>query len=79
MDHILHLVAFCHNEVMMGSYTQWLSIVEINYEVHGKELLAIVHSLEQWPNFLKGSPHQIIVFSDHKTSHNSKEVVTVLN
>ena len=40
--------------------------IEINYEIHDKELLAIMDSFEQWRNFLDGFPHQVIVFSDHK-------------
>ena len=39
---------------------------EINYEIHDKELLAIVDSFEHWRHFLEGSPHQIIVYNDHK-------------
>jgi hypothetical protein len=39
---------------------------EINYEIHDKELLAIVDSFEQWRHFLEGSPHQITVYNDHK-------------
>jgi hypothetical protein len=39
---------------------------EINYEIHDKELLAILDSFEQWRHFLEGSPHQIIVYNDHK-------------
>ena len=57
----------------MGSYNQLLSfhsrkfkVVEINYEIHDKELLAIIDSFEQWKHLLEGSPHQIIVYNDHK-------------
>ena len=39
---------------------------EINYEIHDKELLAIVDSFVQWRHFLEGSPYQVIIFSDHK-------------
>ena len=35
-------------------------------ERHDKELLAVVDSFEQWCHFLEGSPHQIIIYSDHK-------------
>ena len=52
-------------------------ISEINYEVHDKELLAIVDSFEQWEHFLEGSPHQIIVFSDHKSSPISKVLTCI--
>ena len=39
---------------------------EINYEIHDKELLALVNSFAQWTHFLEGSSHQIAVLSDHK-------------
>ena len=39
---------------------------EINYEIHDEELLEIIDSFEQWRHLLEGSPHQIIVYNDHK-------------
>ena len=57
MDGKLHPVAF---------HSRKFDVAEINYEVHDKELLAIVDSFEQWCHFLEGSPHQVIVYSDHK-------------
>ena len=43
-DGQLHLVAF---------HSRKFNVVEINYEVHDKELLAIVDSFEQWRSFMK--------------------------
>ena len=56
-DEKLHHVAF---------HSRKFDAAEINYEIHHKELLAIVDSFTQWRHFLKGSSHQVIVFSDHK-------------
>ena len=56
-DGKLHLVAF---------HSRKFDTVEINYEVHDKELLTIVDSFAKWWHFLKDSPHQIIVFYSHK-------------
>ena len=56
-DEKLHPVAF---------HSRKFEPAEINYEIHDKELLAIVDSFEQWRHFLEGSPHQIIVYNDHK-------------
>ena len=56
-DGKLHPVAF-HSRKFEGA--------EINYEIHDKELLAIVDSFEQWRHLLEGSEHQIIVYNDHK-------------
>ena len=39
---------------------------ELNYNVHDKELLAIVDAFEEWQAYLEGSRHPIIVYLDHK-------------
>ena len=39
---------------------------ELNYDVHDKELLAIVNAFEEWQAYLEESRHPIIVYSDHK-------------
>ena len=56
-DGKLHPVAF---------HSRKFEAAEINYEIHDKELLAIVESFVQWRHLLEGSPHQIIVYNDHK-------------
>ena len=56
-DEKLHPLAF---------HTCKFDASEINYEIHDKELLAIFDAFAQWRHFLEGSPHQVIVFSDHK-------------
>ena len=40
--------------------------LELNYDVHDKELLAIVDAFEEWQAYLEGSRHLIVVYSDHK-------------
>ena len=42
-----------------------LSPAEQNYDIHDKELLAIVASLETWRVYAEGAP-QLTVFTDHK-------------
>ena len=39
---------------------------ELNYDVHDKELLAIVDAFEEWRAYLERSRHLIVVYSDHK-------------
>ena len=39
---------------------------ELNYDVHNKELLAIVDVFEEWRAYLEGSRHPIMVYSNHK-------------
>ena len=43
-----------------------LSQVERNYEIHDKEMLAIVCALEEWRHFLEGTEHQFEIWTDHK-------------
>jgi hypothetical protein len=41
-------------------------VVEINYEIHDKELLAIIDAFEKWRHLLKRVQHIIIVYMDDK-------------
>jgi len=36
-------------------YSEDLSVVERNYEIHDKEMLAIIRALEDWRHFLEGA------------------------
>lgn len=51
---------------------------EINYEIHDKELLAIVEAFRQWRIYLEGHPEEITVISDHKnlTKFTTTKVLT---
>ena len=42
------------------------SPAERNYEIYNRELLAIIRALEEWRHYIQGSPHTMIIFSDHK-------------
>jgi len=39
---------------------------EIIYEIHDKELMAIVNTFKHWHQYCKGASHQIQVFSDYQ-------------
>jgi len=41
-------------------------LAEINYQIHDKELLAVVDACEHWRRYCKGAVHQIQVLSDHQ-------------
>jgi hypothetical protein len=43
-----------------------LSAVERNYEIHDKEMLAIIRAMEEWRHFLEGAEHPFEVWTDHK-------------
>ncbi|KAM0723342.1 hypothetical protein Q7P37_000327 [Cladosporium fusiforme] len=39
---------------------------ELNYEIHNKELLAIVEAFRHWRIYLEGHPEEITVITDYK-------------
>jgi hypothetical protein len=47
-------------------YSKTLSAAERNYDVYDLELLAIVNAMDHWRPYLAGSPHKIIIYSDHQ-------------
>jgi hypothetical protein len=47
-------------------YSKSLNTVERNYEIHDKEMLAVMRSLEEWRHFLKGARHKVKIWTDHK-------------
>ena len=47
-------------------HSRKFNATEINYEIHDKELLAIVDYFQEWRHLLEGATHQVIVYPDHK-------------
>jgi transposase InsO family protein len=43
-----------------------LNEVERNYEIHDKEMLAVIRALEEWRHFLEGAQHPFAIWTDHK-------------
>jgi len=56
-DNLWRLVAFISKS---------LSDIERNYEIHNKEILAIVRCLEAWRHFLEGTVVKFEIWTDHK-------------
>ena len=56
-DNEIHPVAF---------HFQTFSALELNYNVHDKELLAIFEAFKIWQYYLEGSASLIDVVTDHK-------------
>jgi len=56
-DRRFHPIAF---------HSRKFTTAEINYEIHGKELLAIINSFQEWRHFLKGAQHPVTIYTDHK-------------
>ena len=50
----------------VGFFSKTMTAPECNYEIHDKEMLAIVRSLQNWRSELVGLRSTIKVFSDHK-------------
>jgi len=53
----LHLVAF---------HSRKFTPAEINYEIHDKELLAIVDAFKHWRRYCEGAMYQVEVYSDYQ-------------
>jgi hypothetical protein len=47
-------------------FSKTLNEAQCNYNIADLELLAVVMSLDNWRSFLAGSPHKVIVYSDHQ-------------
>jgi len=47
-------------------YSKSLFSVKRNYEIHNKEILAIIHALEEWRHFLEEATHPVEIWTDHK-------------
>lgn len=54
----LHPVAF---------YSRKMDPAELNYEIHDKEMLAIVAAFKEWRHYLEGAQHTITVMTDHRS------------
>jgi hypothetical protein len=47
-------------------HSRKLQDAELNYDVHDKELLAIVDAFKKWRVYLEGAIHTVQVYTDHK-------------
>jgi hypothetical protein len=50
----------------IGYFSKTMNLVELNYQIHDKELLAIVKSLQQWRADLARTNTVVRVWTDHK-------------
>ena len=50
----------------VGFTSKGLDSAERNYAIHDKELLSIIHSLEEWRNILEGTKHMLEILNDHR-------------
>ena len=54
---VLHPVAF---------WSRKSTPAECNYDIHDREMLAIVSAFQHWRHYLEGAKHTITVYTDHK-------------
>jgi len=55
------------NEIYPVVFYSWMfSTLELNYDVHNKELLAIFKAFKIWQHYLEGSASPIDIVTDHK-------------
>ena len=47
-------------------YSRKMTGPELNYDIHDKELLAIVESFREWRVYLEGTKYPVQVYTDHK-------------
>jgi hypothetical protein len=47
-------------------YSKLLNAVEQNYDIHNKEMLAVMRALEEWCHFLEGAKQMTKIWMDHK-------------
>jgi hypothetical protein len=60
-SNVLHPLAY---------FSQKLRDTELNYNIHDKELLAIVEALDKWSMYCISTKHSIQILSDHKNLEN---------
>jgi RNase H-like domain found in reverse transcriptase len=56
-DGLSHLISY---------YSHALSSTKCGYNVHDRELLAIILGLKRWQHLLLGAKHLIKIYTDHK-------------
>ena len=54
-------------------FSSTLSKAERNYDIYTLKLYTIVQALRRWRPFLAGSPHEVIVHTDHANLQYWKE------
>ena len=49
------------------AFLSWkFSPAELNYQIHDKELMAIVVACQEWRQYIEGATYTITIYTDHK-------------
>jgi hypothetical protein len=43
-----------------------MTATALKYDIHDKDMLAIVFAINEWRRYLEGAEHPILVISDHE-------------
>ncbi|CEL62189.1 Retrotransposable element Tf2 155 kDa protein type 1 OS=Schizosaccharomyces pombe (strain 972 / ATCC 24843) GN=Tf2-1 PE=4 SV=1 [Rhizoctonia solani AG-1 IB] len=60
----------------IGFLSESFKGAEVNYDMHNKELLAIIRSFKHWRIFLEATPEPVTVFTNHRNLEYWKELRT---
>ena len=63
------IISICcaDEEIWPVTFCSWtLTVLELNYDTHNKELLAICEAFQSWHHYLEGSGNPMDVITDHK-------------
>jgi len=62
------LLMLCEDEKwhLYAFLSKGLNDIKRNYDVHDKEMLAIIQALEMWRHYLEGTKHEIDIWTDHQ-------------
>ena len=63
---VLSMKCFDNIQRLVAFISKFLSDIEYNYEIHDKEMLAIIRCLEEWRHFLEGIVIKFEIWTDHK-------------
>ena len=47
-------------------FSKTFSVAERNYNIYNQELLTVILALDEWKQYLQGTPHPVSVLTDHK-------------
>jgi RNase H-like domain found in reverse transcriptase len=61
----------------VGYYSKTFNQAERNYNIHDRELLAMMKGLEYWRHLILSSPHQLTVISNHTNLQYYQEAHTI--
>ena len=51
---------------IVAFYSRKMTGPELNYDIHDKELLAVVEALREWRVYLEGTKYLVQIYTDHK-------------